>query len=194
MPKLSEINKRMDLDYLLFKIINNLAGKYGFLDKIGIFCAQLLILILPLAILIIYYFHSKKVKAKLMILTGAGSVCLAMFINYFISLFYFRPRPFVSYQVNQLIEKSSLDKSFPSDHAALSFALAFSIYFFNKKLGIIAFIIALLVSLARIFCGLHYPLDILAGLMVGFLSAFISQIIAKKVLNKSDEQTSRPIN
>lgn len=58
--------------------------------------------------------------------------------------------------------------SFPSDHAALFFALATGIYFLNKKLGVIALVYAFLViCLPRVFLGLHFPTDIMAGAFIG---------------------------
>lgn len=58
--------------------------------------------------------------------------------------------------------------SFPSDHAALFFALATSIFFVSRGAGILALIHALFaVSLSRIYMGMHYPTDVLAGAAIG---------------------------
>ena len=57
--------------------------------------------------------------------------------------------------------------SFPSTHAAIFSALAFSIFFINKKAGYIFMFFALLIGLARIVAGVHFPADILGGFILG---------------------------
>lgn len=158
------------MDYLIFKKINDLAGLSKFLDYLGIFFARYLIYLFFL-VLIVLFFYKRKTALKIFL-----SAILGLLINYSISLIYFRPRPFVSFPVNLLIEKSPLEKSFPSDHATLAFAIAFSIYFFNKKLGIVFLILAFLISLTRIYVGVHYPFDILASIIVAFFSSLIIKI------------------
>lgn len=161
------------MDYLIFRTINNLAGTSKILDFIGIFFARYLIYLLFI-VLIFFLFYKKRVVFKAIL-----ACLLGLIINYLISLFYFRPRPFVSFSVNLLIEKAPLGKSFPSDHATLAFALAFSIYFLNKKFGTIFFLLAFLVSLGRIFVGVHYPSDILASIIVAFFSSLIIKSLIK---------------
>jgi undecaprenyl-diphosphatase len=58
--------------------------------------------------------------------------------------------------------------SFPSDHAALFFCLATILFFISRRAGALALLHALLVvSLTRIYLGIHYPSDILAGMLIG---------------------------
>ena len=81
--------------------------------------------------------------------------------------FYYYPRPFVIFQdVNQLLLHEQTG-SFPSGHASFYFALAMGVYLYNKKLGKIYFILAFLISFARVFAGIHWPFDIAGGLAVG---------------------------
>ncbi|HXA76198.1 MAG TPA: phosphatase PAP2 family protein [Candidatus Acidoferrales bacterium] len=69
--------------------------------------------------------------------------------------------------------------SFPSDHAALFFALATSIFFVSRGAGILALCHALVVvSLPRVYMGFHYPTDILAGAVIGVGSASLAKISA----------------
>ncbi|MEA3296084.1 MAG: phosphatase PAP2 family protein [Patescibacteria group bacterium] len=81
-------------------------------------------------------------------------------------------RPFVENNVYKLISHSA-SSSFPSGHAAFYFAISGVVYFYNKKIGIIFFIASFLICLARIFCGIHWPADIVAGFVVGIFSSFL---------------------
>ncbi|MFM2357611.1 MAG: hypothetical protein RJA61_348 [Candidatus Parcubacteria bacterium] len=91
-----------------------------------------------------------------------------------------RPRPFVfDDTVKPFVE--ALGYSFPSGHATVFFALATSIFLWNKKWGALFLVIAFCISVARIFVGVHYPLDILMGALVGIsVPLFISKFIPVK--------------
>jgi undecaprenyl-diphosphatase len=67
--------------------------------------------------------------------------------------------------------------SFPSDHATLAFCLAAILWQVSKPLGSIAALqVFFAVGLARIYCGIHYPTDILAGAVLGIGIAFLAKI------------------
>jgi len=140
------------------------------------------------AIFVFFLIKTKKEKIRYLLLAGASVILSRLFITEVIRLIWYRPRPFVSHQVNLLMEHSA-SGSFPSGHIAFLFALSAAVYLFGKKLysldnrkllsniGIIFFVLSFLVGLARIFVGLHYPLDIFGGIIVGFFSAWIIFLI-----------------
>lgn len=70
--------------------------------------------------------------------------------------------------------------SFPSGHTGSSFAAAGGIFAFNKKLGIPALGLALLVGLSRMYLFVHFPTDVLAGAVLGILCAFATYLIFTK--------------
>jgi len=60
--------------------------------------------------------------------------------------------------------------SFPSDHAMMWFAVATGVYLASRRLGIVAFIYSLIfICLPRIYLGMHYPSDVLFGVVLGVL-------------------------
>lgn len=79
--------------------------------------------------------------------------------------------------------------SFPSSHAVNNFAAAFFIYRFFPKLKWVLFITAVLISLSRIYLGLHYPSDVLGGAIIGstigYFFASLAQFIEKRLTNGS---------
>ncbi len=101
-----------------------------------------------------------------------------------------RPRPFV---VNELIEplvtNVSPYRSFPSGHAGGSFAAMFAVYrWAPKKIGIPALVLASLVALSRLYMGVHYPTDIIAGCAIGFVCSVLAYGVVRYVMRKLEEK------
>ena len=63
-------------------------------------------------------------------------------------------------------------ESFPSGHALFFFAIGYMIYLYDKKWGYFFLFLAILMGVARVMVGMHYPLDILGGAIIGMLVAF----------------------
>jgi len=162
----------LSADLYLFSVINQFAGQNMYLDKTAIFFAEYLIAVF-LLLVIIEFKNIKFVYNTIVAVLGS------LAINYAIKLFYFRPRPFVVYQVNLLIDHVE-SASFFSSHAAAAFAIAMCIFLYNRKSGILAFLIAFLISLARVFCGVHYPIDVITGALVGVASSYLIYKIFQK--------------
>ncbi len=78
--------------------------------------------------------------------------------------------------------------SFPSDHAVLFFALSVGIVFVSKKAGIFALIYTtLVISLPRMYLGLHYPTDILGGACIGISISLLcnTKVFTKKIAQRT---------
>jgi undecaprenyl-diphosphatase len=173
----------LHLDNQIFDIIHSLSGKSQILDWFGIFCAKYLIFIMVL-VFVIWWLELKRTKPSenwpglgkrkwLDLFVVILSVVAGIVSNYVISFIHFRVRPFILHDIAVLIGFPLSVKSFPSDHAAVAFAIALAVWFYNKKLGWTFLVAAVFVGLGRIFVGVHYPVDIVVGAVVGLVVALV---------------------
>ena len=83
-----------------------------------------------------------------------------------------RTRPYDVLDYTPLIPPVG-DPSFPSGHTSASFAASTAIYAINKKWGIAAYVFAAVMGFSRLYLGVHFPTDVLAGALVGTAAAMI---------------------
>lgn len=96
-----------------------------------------------------------------------------------------RPRPcWIDHSVDMLI-RIPKDYSFPSGHSGASFAVAVSIFLYNKKYGACALVLASLIALSRMYLFVHFPTDVLAGMAIGTAAAFVAKKVAGKRVRRS---------
>jgi membrane-associated phospholipid phosphatase len=133
---------------------------------------------ISIGLLLIIFFASLHIKSKalrmlfykmfaVMIITATMSFTLKSLI--------FRERPFVTYpDIEKLSEAGN--SSFPSGHTLEAFAVvvAFSIMVPKRKIFIPLFIWALVVAYSRMALGVHYPSDVLGGMVIG---SFIGWVV-----------------
>ncbi len=95
-----------------------------------------------------------------------------------------RPRPcHIDETVALLVERPS-SFSCPSTHSAWAAAMAASVFVWNKKYGIIAGITALFIAFGRMYLFVHFPTDVLFGIVLGIVSAYVAFCIVKSVDGK----------
>jgi undecaprenyl-diphosphatase len=88
------------------------------------------------------------------------------------------------YQLTKFFAQTK-DYSFPSYHTAGVFVLALVVLFDWRKFGIILLVPAIIVGIARVFAGVHYPSDILGGILTALISVFfINYLLSKFIFNK----------
>ena len=80
----------------------------------------------------------------------------------------------------ELLIEAEHDFSFPSGHTIASFEAAFALLLGNKKLGIPAMILAVLIAFSRLYLYVHYPTDVLASIVLGIGIAFLGTFLVKK--------------
>ncbi len=110
----------------------------------------------------------------------ALTLTIALVLSLIIGNFILKPlvgriRPFEANGFTNLLIPSPKDFSFPSGHALSSFAAASVLLMENKRLGIPAMILASLIAFSRLYLYVHYPSDVLAGILLGILCGFLSK-------------------
>ena len=169
-----------EINLFIFRAINSLAGASGLLDALAVFFAKYLVaffLFLPFC----FWFWRKKRYRELALLS-LSSGALGIVVSFLLRFFYFHPRPFML-GIGKAIISHSATSSFPSGHTTLMLSIAFSLLYFKKSrlAGIILSPFGVLGGLARVFCGVHFPLDILGSIVVAALSSLAAYSLRKGI-------------
>ena len=119
------------------------------------------------------------VAALLALLVGAliTNVCLKNFVA--------RIRPYEVVEGLRLMIERQRDYSFPSGHTAASFASVTALYLAGeKKMWKAALVLAVLIALSRLYLYVHYPTDIIGGVVFGSLSGYLGYKIVEWIQKK----------
>lgn len=168
------INK---FDYELFTIINNLAGRWPWLDAPAhLFLNDYFVPTLLAITLLALWFDGSLLEEitnnRTAVVVGSLSAVLANVWLKIMNLLYHRPRPFDTLATNLLFYRPT-DSSLPSNAAALTFAVATGVWIYRRRWGWALLGLATVFSLSRVFGGVHYPLDILTGAILGYASTHL---------------------
>jgi len=90
---------------------------------------------------------------------------------------YSHPRPFVVLHLTPLLPHSP-DNAFPSDHSAVAAFIAAALFFIDAPMAVVATVAAGLIGVARVYCLLHWPNDIVGGWIIGALPAIVAMATA----------------
>jgi undecaprenyl-diphosphatase len=142
------------------------------MDAVIVFCAKYLLALCALALLA-YGFLSPRVNRTQFLLQAALALALAYALARLAGFLFSHEQPFAALHFTPLIPHD-IDNSFPSDHAALAGALAGVASLYNRTLGSLLWVLAVAVAAGRMLAGLHYPIDVVAGLVLGGLAAAVA--------------------
>ena len=98
-----------------------------------------------------------------------------------------RIRPYDLNSTVQLIVPPEIDPSFPSGHTFFAFSAATICFLYNKKLGIVMYLIAAMIAFSRLYLYIHFPTDVMCGAFFGTLTALLSWFLYKYFFEKKQE-------
>lgn len=166
-------------DSTLFHALNQHAGHTPGLDSIMKVIAQYSLEMYAVLFVIAWFALPRREEQKRhgLIVALFGGV-IALIINAVIGAIWYRPRPFVTLHSN--IIPHPQDASFPSDHAAGAFGFTSGAWGRTAAWFYwVSLILGILVMVARVYVGVHWPTDVLGGLVVGLLSGRLARLFSR---------------
>lgn len=115
-----------------------------------------------LALVLVCFKKTRKVGVAM----GIAMACGYLIGNLGLKNLFARTRPYDVTEVELLVAKLH-DFSFPSGHTLVSFEAATALWYYHRRWGIAAFVLAALIALSRLYLFVHYPTDVLAGALLG---------------------------
>jgi len=166
-----------EFDWSIFHRLNSaLVGHDGVADVIADFSsASVWLFVAAVAGLWVAGRPGTRSPLRRAAIAAPMAAAIGLGVNQVLSHLWERVRPTLAHpeQAHLFFVPPSGDPSFPSDHATAAFAVAFAVFFLAKRVGVGFLVAATLVALSRVFIGLHYPSDVVAGVLIGAASAWI---------------------
>jgi undecaprenyl-diphosphatase len=173
----------------IFFFFYNLAHQSAFTDNLIIFFAVYFIYFVILMAGLFLLFHHKILpsqnpikefinKWKEFVSVGV-SIILALTLAYAMKNLIHTLRPLDMLGIQPLFWQAGY--AFPSGHTFIASAIAFSLFLIHKKAGYVFMLFALLIGMARVMAGVHFPIDILGGFALGGIIAYLVAYFMKKL-------------
>lgn len=148
------------------------------MDTLIIVCAKYLI-VAPVALTL---FALYRVPAHMRIRRAAilfAALALTYVLGTLVGHFYFDPRPFVVQNAVPLIPHAA-DNGFPSDHTLLAAGLASAALYFDRRIALWLFALAVIIGAARVLALIHHPTDIIGSMVIALIAAWVVERSQKR--------------
>ncbi|MDP2705336.1 MAG: phosphatase PAP2 family protein [Patescibacteria group bacterium] len=157
-----------NLDKSIFFFFHNLSGKSVIADGLIVFLGEYFIYVVGIIFVWVAFLDFRKIGFEPIVdyaVAVIAALTAKLVVGWGIESFYYNSRPFVELSLPHLLTDFSY--SFPSGHTIFIFALATSVFFFNRKFSYFLFASGLLIGLSRVAGAVHYPSDIAGGMILG---------------------------
>lgn len=159
---------------LWFSHINAAPGLGGWQLFAALAMAEWLIWLIPAGLVLLWFVGAERNRQAAV--TAVLSATLALLLNGMLALVWFHTRPFVD-GVGHTFLSHAADSSFPSDHATLMLSVGLALTaahsVASRRIGCVLLALSPLVAWARVFLGVHYPLDMAGALGVAACTTLV---------------------
>ena len=139
------------------------------MDALIIFCAKYLIVVSVIIAVVYVAVAPKRQRFTLFLI---ASVVSSWVVGKLLGFVWYDPLPFVVDHTKPLFDHVA-DNGFPSDHMLIATALATAVFFYNRRLGVLLGILALLIGISRVLAGVHHIVDVVAAALVAIGVVYI---------------------
>ncbi|MGR7465139.1 undecaprenyl-diphosphate phosphatase [Klebsiella aerogenes] len=163
-----------NINYALFALINATPSSSWWAIEVATFIAKDLIIIVPLLVVALWLWgpNQRQLVFKVML-----ALALSLSISWVIGHLFPHDRPFVG-GVGYHFLHHAADDSFPSDHGTVIFTFALAFLFWHRVWsGTLLLVIASAIAWSRVYLGVHWPLDMLGGLLAGMCGCLGAQLL-----------------
>lgn len=163
-----------NINYALFALINATPASSWWAIEVATFIAKDLIIIVPLLVVALWLWgpNQRQLVFKVML-----ALALSLSISWVIGHLFPHDRPFVD-GVGYNFLHHAADDSFPSDHGTVIFTFALAFLFWHRVWsGALRLVIASAIAWSRVYLGVHWPLDMLGGLLAGMCGCLGAQLL-----------------
>jgi undecaprenyl-diphosphatase len=164
------------MDYRLAHALNGFSIHHdAFEDPLRAYVSGSELLFAAVIVVLLLMPGSHRVEWRRAGVAAAASAALALLVAHVLATLIDRPRPFVAHAgtIHAFLAHAP-DPSFPSEHATAAFAIATAVALRLRPLGAVLLVLAFVLAAGRVFLGLHYPADVLAGAVLGAAVACLS--------------------
>lgn len=140
------------------------------------------LLFLAAAAVMLCFKKTRKAGLTALIALAIGFICTNLILKHLVT----RPRPWLEVAgLTALVEESD-PNSFPSGHTTAAFAFAAALWRTapDKWMRWAALACAVLMGLSRLYVGVHYPSDVLVGVLVGSLAGWLASLLCRRKQGK----------
>lgn len=176
-----------------FRTVNGFARDTAWLHGFMIFMAKDGIALFAIALLVGWWIARRQRSPRKVAIAvwGALAALIAVALVQPIASAADEQRPFVGHPGVLKLIPHAADTGFPSDHATAAGAIAAALFFISWQLGLISALLAAIVAFSRVYVGVHFPQDVVAGLALGAVVAVLGVFVIVPILARIAELLTR---